>query len=143
MASILTTLDVVLHEVYKVTAVFYKDLSKCFTIAFLDICQKFSTAKVDQVLQCVFTRPCFATRSLFAKANLTIHYIMSMSNGNPVDGERFAGLNAHIFNPNEVFTEIFSHCLGQKCLFSIIKESTYIHGKSFAVLLRTVKNVNV
>ena len=68
---------------------------------------------------------------------------MSMSNGNPIDEERFAGLNAHIFNPNEVFTEILLHCLGQNCLFSIIKESTYIHGKSFAVLLKTMKNANV
>ena len=57
---------------------------------------KFSTAKVGQVLQCIFTRPCFATRDLFAKASLTIHYIMSMSNGNPVDGEKFAGLNARV-----------------------------------------------
>ena len=40
-----------------------------------------------------------------------------------VDEERFAELNVCIFNPIEVFTEILSRCLGQKCLlFSIIKE---------------------
>ena len=37
--------------------------------------------------------------------------------------ERFAGLNVYGFNFIEVFTEIFSCGLGQKCLlFSIIKE---------------------
>ena len=39
--------------------------------------------------------------------------------------ERFAGLNVRRFNYIEVFAEILSHCLGQKCLailFSIIKE---------------------
>ena len=37
--------------------------------------------------------------------------------------ERFAGLNINGFNPIEVFAEIFSCFLGQKCLlFSIIKE---------------------
>ena len=40
-----------------------------------------------------------------------------------IDGERFAGLNVHVFNPIEVFVEILLRCLGQKCLlFSIIKE---------------------
>ena len=40
-----------------------------------------------------------------------------------IDGERFAGLNVRVFNSIEVFTEILSCCLGQKCLlFSIIKE---------------------
>ena len=40
-----------------------------------------------------------------------------------VDGERFAGPNVRIFNPTEVFAEILSRCLGQKCLlFSMIKE---------------------
>ena len=86
---------------------FYKDLPKCFTIAFLDICQKFSTAKVGQVLQCIFTRPCFATRNLFAKANLTIHYIMSMSNGNPVDGERFAGLYVRVLTQRKFSWKYF------------------------------------
>ena len=42
-----------------------------------------------------------------------------------VDKERFAGLNVHVFNPIEVFAEIHSRCLGQKCLlFSIIKENS-------------------
>ena len=40
-----------------------------------------------------------------------------------IDGEKFAGLNVHFFNPIEVFAEIFSLCLGQKSLlFSTIKE---------------------
>ena len=42
-----------------------------------------------------------------------------------VDKERFAGLNVHIFNPIEVFAEIYLCCLSQKCLlFSIIKENS-------------------
>ena len=34
-----------------------------------------------------------------------------------LDVEKFAGLNVRGFNPNEVFTEILLHFLGQKCLF--------------------------
>ena len=48
-----------------------------------------------------------------------------------VDVERFAGLNVHGFNPTEVFTEILSYCLGQKCL--LLKRGAYIHRKTFAV----------
>ena len=40
-----------------------------------------------------------------------------------VDRERFAGLNVCVINPIEVFAEILSHCLSQKCLlFSMNKE---------------------
>ena len=42
---------------------------------------------------------------------------------NTIDRERFAGLNARVYNPIKVFAEILSRCLSQKCLlFSIIKE---------------------
>ena len=47
--------------------------------------------------------------------------------------ERLAGLNVRSFNPTEVFTEIISHCLGQKC-----KKGAYIDEKIFMVLLKTV-----
>ena len=53
-----------------------------------------------------------------------------------VDGERFAGLNVHIFNPIEVFAEILSRCLGQKCLLlSLIKERHVYSQKIFCSTL--------
>ena len=45
-----------------------------------------------------------------------------------VDEERFAGLKVRGFNPAEVFAEIFLRYLG-----------ACVHGKTFAVLLKTVK----
>ena len=49
-----------------------------------------------------------------------------------VDGERFAGLNIHGFSAIEVFTEMFSRCLGHKySLFSIIKERHLYSRKHF------------
>ena len=51
------------------------------------------------------------------------HTCTCMYTHNTVDGEKFAGLNVPVFNPIEVFMEILSCLLGQKCLlFSIIKE---------------------
>ena len=41
---------------------------------------------------------------------------------NTVNVERFTGLNINGFNPIEVFVEVLLRCLGQKCLFSVIKE---------------------
>ena len=55
--------------------------------------------------------------------------------------ERFAGPNVCSFNPTKAFTEILSHCLGQKCL--LLKRGAYIHGKTFVVLLKTAKTVKV
>ena len=62
-----------------------------------------------------------------------------------IDRERFAGLNARIYNPIKVSAEILSHCLSQNCLlFSIIEKHLYSRENLiFAVLLKTVKNVNV
>ena len=54
-----------------------------------------------------------------------------------VDVEKFAGLNFHGFNPTKVFTEILPRFLSQKCL--LLKRDAYIHGKTFTVLLKTVK----
>ena len=49
-----------------------------------------------------------------------------------VDGERFAGLNVCVFNPIEVFTEMLSRFLGQKCLlFSIIKKALIYSQENF------------
>ena len=59
-----------------------------------------------------------------------------------IDGERFTGLNICGFSAIEVFTEILSRCLGHKYLVQL-KRGTYIHGKTFAVLLKTVKNMKV
>ena len=55
--------------------------------------------------------------------------------------EIFAGLNVCGFNPTEVFAEILSRFLGQKCL--LLKGGTYIHGKTFAVPLKTMKTMRV
>ena len=61
-----------------------------------------------------------------------------------IDGKRFTGLNVHVFNPTEVFTEILSCCLGQKCLlFSIIKERYLYSWEIFCGTLETVKNAKV
>ena len=57
-----------------------------------------------------------------------------------VDWERFTGLNIRSFSAIEVFMKILSHFLSHKCsLFSTIKESTYIHGKTFVILLKAIK----
>ena len=58
-----------------------------------------------------------------------------------VNEKIFAGLNFHGFNPTEVFAEILSCFLSQKCL--LLNSSTYIHGNTSAVLLITVKTVKV
>ena len=61
-----------------------------------------------------------------------------------VDEEKFTGLNICGFSAIEVFTEILLHCLDHKCsLCSTIKRGTYIHGKAFEVLLKSVKNTKV
>ena len=54
-----------------------------------------------------------------------------------VDVEKFTGLNFHGFNPTKVFTEILPRFLSQKCL--LLKRDAYIHGKTFTVVLKTVK----
>ena len=56
--------------------------------------------------------------------------------------EKIAGLNFHSFNfnPTEVFMEILLRFLSQKSL--LLMSSTYIHGKTFTVLLITTKNEN-
>ena len=46
--------------------------------------------------------------------------------------ERFGGLNFCSFNPTEVFEEILSNCLGQKCL--LLKRGTYTQGKTCSTL---------
>ena len=60
------------------------------------------------------------------------------------DGERFTGLNIRGFSAIEVFAEIFLRCLGHMHCISThylvyLKSGTYIHGKTFTVLLKTVK----
>ena len=58
--------------------------------------------------------------------------------------ERFAGLNICGFSAIEVFMEIFFRCLGHKCSLLVqLKRGAYIHRKTFAVLLKTVKNMKV
>ena len=61
-----------------------------------------------------------------------------------VNGERFAGLNFRGFHPMKFFTGKLSWCL----MFTTLKQHHYtklvnIHGKIFAVLLKTVKNAKV
>ena len=61
-----------------------------------------------------------------------------------VDGKRFAGLNICCFSVIEVFTEILSRCLGHSAHYLVqLKRDTYIHGTTFVILPRTVKNVKV
>ena len=64
------------------------------------------------------------------------HTYTCMYTHNTVDGEKFAGLNVPVFNPIEVFVEILSCCLGQKCLlFSIIKERHLYSWENFRGIL--------
>ena len=58
-----------------------------------------------------------------------------------VDMEKFAGLKFCSFNPTKVFVEILLHFLSQKCL--LLMSSTYTHGLTFMVLLKTAKTVKV
>ena len=51
--------------------------------------------------------------------------------------KKLTGLNFCGFNPTEVFTETVSHFFSQKCL--LLKRGAYIHEKTFAVLLKTMK----
>ena len=75
---------------------------------------------------------------------LTLSVVFYITFIHTVGRERFAGLNVRGFSHIEVFVEILSRCLGQKCfLFSIIKRGVYIHGKTFVVLLKTMKNTKV
>ena len=55
--------------------------------------------------------------------------------------EKFGGLNFHSFHPTKVFMELFSRFLSQKCL--LLKSGTYVHRKTFAVLLKTAKTMKV
>ena len=54
-----------------------------------------------------------------------------------IDVKKFAGLNFHGFNPTKVFVEILWCFLSQNCL--LLKSGAYIHWKTFAVLLLTMK----
>ena len=60
---------------------------------------------------------------------------------NTINGEKFTGLNIHSFSPMKLFTEILSQCLGQQCL--VFNYSYKYSQENFAVLLKTVKTVNV
>ena len=55
--------------------------------------------------------------------------------------EKITGLNFCGFKPTEIFADILSRFLSQKCL--LLKSGTYIHGKTFTVLLKTTKTVKV
>ena len=59
-----------------------------------------------------------------------------------VDRERFAGLNIHGFSAIEVFSrKYFNVALAISVHYLVqLKRDDYIHGKAFAVLLKTVKN---
>ena len=69
----------------------------------------------------------------------TIHNVMICLY--TVEVEKFAGLNFHGFHPTKVFTEILSRFLSQKCL--LLTRGTYVHRKTFGVLLKTMKTVKV
>ena len=80
---------------------------------------------------------------LFLVLRITNAHIQLIAS-DTVDGERFTGLNIHGCSTIKVLTKILSRCLGHKySLFRIIKERHYIHGKTFMVVLKTVKNAKV
>ena len=61
-----------------------------------------------------------------------------------VNGERFTSLIIHRFHPMKFFTGKLQWCL----MFKALKQChytklVYIHGKTFAVLLKTAKNMKV
>ena len=60
-----------------------------------------------------------------------------------VDVERFAGLNVHDFKSIEVFEEILSCFLGQKCLLFnvIIKQRCFYSWKNFHSTLENQKSL--
>ena len=59
-----------------------------------------------------------------------------------VDVERFAGLNVRSFNSIEVFLEILSNCLGQKCLlFIIINKRCLYSQENFLGTLENRENI--
>ena len=58
--------------------------------------------------------------------------------------ERFAGLHIRGFSTIKVFMEILSCCLAISAHYLVqLKRGAYIHGKTFAVLLKTLKNAKV
>ena len=61
-----------------------------------------------------------------------------------IHGERFAGLNICGLSLIKVFTKIISHCFGHSAHYLVqLKRSAYIHGKTFVLLLKTMKNAKV
>ena len=57
-----------------------------------------------------------------------------------MDVEKFTGINFHGFNPTEVFAEILSCFLSQKCL--LLKSGAYINVKTLVVLLKTAATLS-
>ena len=85
-----------------------------------------------------------APRSIPTWGQITWDVVLSTKEfrlGPTVEVEKFTGLNLRGFNPTEVFAEILSCCLSQKCL--LLKSDAYIHGKTFTVLLKTTKTMKV
>ena len=70
--------------------------------------------------------------------NLTVTIIFTMTLIT-VDMQKFAGLDFHGFNPTEVFAEMLSCFLSQKCLLR--KSGAYIHGKNFHGTLENCENL--
>ena len=62
-------------------------------------------------------------------------------NGHTIDVKKFAVLNFCGFNLIGVFADILLRFLTHRCL--LFRSGTYIHGKTFTVLLKTAKTVKV
>ena len=106
--------------------------------------RKVDLAHEIQLASCIVTKtsvPWHQSQADYATDFLYYHNDITLVVGCTVDVERFAGLNVCGFNPTKVFVEILSCCLSQKCL--LLKRGTYIHGKTFVVLLKTTKTMNV
>ena len=62
---------------------------------------------------------------------------------NTIDVERFVGLNIHGFSPIKALQKYFCVVFTRSALYLVqLKRDTYIHRKTFVVLLKTVKMLN-
>ena len=110
----------------------------------IQLCRKISTNEMycneSWLLNSIWfiCNPCIYLAFIYLQSFQNNHTHNVHTKAITVDVERFAGLNVCCFNPIEVFMEILSHCLGQKCLLSSIR-GIYIHGRVFMVLLKTMK----
>ena len=80
----------------------------------------------------------------FLCISLSFSYIIIYEVLYTIDVERFVGINIRGFSLIEVFVEYFCVALAISAQYLVLlQRDAYIHGKAFAVLLKTVNNVKV